>query len=95
MTVDNNCKNISLRGCIVRGSSGYGLFISGINNGIINSDIYDCASEGVLIQGGKCDNTEYTLSKNYVINCDIHDCGQRLTTSAGVVNRLGRIRNAG
>lgn len=84
VTVDNNCKNISLRGCIVRGSSGYGLFISGINNGIINSDIYDCASEGVLIQGGKCDNTEYTLSKNYVINCDIHDCGQRLTTSAGV-----------
>ena len=84
ITVDSTSKNIEFLGCNIRGSSGYGAVIKGINCGIKSSNIYDCGEEGVLIQGGICNNDEYTLSKNYVINCDIYNCGQRLTTAAGI-----------
>lgn len=84
ITIDKDSKNIDFLGCNIRGSSGYGAVIKGLNCGIRSSNIYDHGEEGVLTGGGTCNNNEYTLAKNYVINCDIYNCGQRLTTAAGI-----------
>lgn len=54
----------------------------GKNHGVVNCEIYNCGTGGILLGGG--DRKSLTPANNYVENCEIHD-----------VNRLDQTYKAG
>ena len=71
--------NNSLLNCVLRNSGTFGAEISGVNNGIDSSRIYDTGERAVDLSGGN--RPTLTPGGNYVRNSDIYQWGRWVGTS--------------
>ena len=65
--------------CVLRNAGRYGIDISGMDNGIERSEIYNIGESAVTLTGG--DRPTLQPAGNYVRNCDIHDWARCVRSS--------------
>lgn len=59
----------------------------GKNHGVVNCDIYNCGTGGIMLGGG--DRKSLTPANNYVENCEIHDVNRLDQTYKAGINMSG------
>lgn len=81
----------TLENCVIRDAGTYGAIITGTNNGIDHSQVYDIGEQAIKLDGGV--RATLTPAGNFVTNTDIHDYAQWVTaTKQGIeVHGVGQI----
>ncbi len=77
-----------IAGCTVRNMGAQtAVSISGSDNGIRSSDVYEVAGCGIELGGG--DRKTLTAARNYALNCDVHHVGRVFRTYHGAFSLNG------
>jgi hypothetical protein len=77
-----------IAGCTIRNfGADTAVSISGTENGLRSSDVYEVAGTGVALGGG--DRKDLTPGDNYIANCHIYRAGQVFRTYHGAITLSG------